>query len=819
MSADNRMLEPINKLRGRGFTELWFRGKQKMEAFSERCGLSSQSNLPTDAELVGLLTNGHVSDPKTAADVLLKKFRTGNASHFFASFDDPDTTKAMLQSDFAGGRQNLIKQAEAIVEGRFQIFGMSDLSFGNPIDWHREPLSGKRSPLVHWSRISEIDSETSGDKKIVWELNRHQYFSTLGRAYWATGDKKFAGTFATHLSQWMDQNPPKLGLNWMSSLEVGFRAISWLWALHFFKDAVALTPELYSRAIKYLYLHARHLETYLSTYSSPNTHLTGEALGLFYLGTVLHQFRDAAAWREKGRTILVNEFARQVLADGVYFERASYYHRYTTEFYTHFIILAERSRPKITDALETQLQSLLDHLMYITRPDGTSPLIGDDDGGRLAMLDESGVNDFRSLLATGASLFHRSDFKYVANEAAESTLWLLGPEGLRDFKKIDRDPPKSLSRAFPVAGYYVMRDGWDNDANFMLLDCGPHGALSCGHAHADALSFELVVRGRSLLVDPGTYTYTGSRELRDYFRSSGAHNTLTIDGQSSSVPAGPFSWKEMANASIIEWKSTARFDFLVGAHDGYERLRTAPATHTRSVLFLKNDYWIMRDQVRTDGAHEYGLNFHFAAGSDVGLEKKEGAIGSTIERTAGTSGLQIVSFAKDGDWRFDEGWVSSCYGSRTRAPVCTFSANGEGPQEFLSFLLPRRASEALLHVSRVEAIGGRAFEIRDEPFIDLLIISNGGVVETAQIATDFQWAWARFSRGGAVLEELVLVGGKRFSVNNREILNESEKIEYAVARSVDDKLTMEIDSRVLSIKVPGESIVTTSTPAIQDRRI
>ena len=138
----------------------------------------------------------------------------------------------------------------------------------------------------------------------------------------------------------MDQNPPKLGINWASSLEVAFRSISWLWALYFFKDSPALTSSLFLRALKFLYLHARHLETYLSTYFSPNTHLTGEALGLFYLGTLLPEFRAAARWRETGRRILLEQMARHVQPDGVYFEQSSYYHRYTTDFYTHFLILA-----------------------------------------------------------------------------------------------------------------------------------------------------------------------------------------------------------------------------------------------------------------------------------------------------------------------------------------------------------------------------------------------------------------------------------------------------------------------------------------------
>ena len=91
----------------------------------------------------------------------------------------------------------------------------------------------------------------------------------------------------------MDANPPKLGINWASSLEVSLRAISWLWALHFFRESPRLTAAIFARALKFLYLHARHLETYLSTYFSPNTHLTGEALGLFYLGLMLPEFRRA----------------------------------------------------------------------------------------------------------------------------------------------------------------------------------------------------------------------------------------------------------------------------------------------------------------------------------------------------------------------------------------------------------------------------------------------------------------------------------------------------------------------------------------------
>ena len=129
-------------------------------------------------------------------------------------------------------RRAIVEQADRICEGKFDLLGFTNLSFGDPIDWHFEPVSGKRIPLLHWSKLDYLDAGVAGDKKITWELNRHQYFMKLGQAY-ADWRRALCATFVNHLESWMDANPPKLGINWASSLEVAFRSMSWLWALYF----------------------------------------------------------------------------------------------------------------------------------------------------------------------------------------------------------------------------------------------------------------------------------------------------------------------------------------------------------------------------------------------------------------------------------------------------------------------------------------------------------------------------------------------------------------------------------------------------------
>jgi heparinase II/III-like protein len=633
----------LHKLKNASLHELRVRASQRVAAFSERRGWSSLVKLPSDV-------------PDT-------DFST---TRFFGGFQDIERSAIELKSRWPETAGRIIEQADRLRDGKFDLLGFTNLSFGDPVDWHFEPVSGKRIPLLHWSKLNYLDASVAGDKKITWELNRHQYFMKLGQAYVLTGDQRYAFLFVEHVESWMQANPPKLGINWASSLEVAFRSISWLWALYFFAGAVP--SETMNRVLKFLYLNARHLESYLSTYFSPNTHLTGEALGLFYLGTLLPEFKEAKRWQELGREILIEQIPIHVKPDGVYFEQSSYYHRYTTDFYLHFLILSRANGITLPNTVEKALISLLDHLMHITRPDGTTPFFGDDDGGRLAMLDARAPNDFRPSLATGAALFSRGDYKFVAGDAAEELLWLLGVDGLRKYDSITPHEPAELSKAFPDGGYFVMRDGWSKTSNYLLFDCGPHGALNCGHAHADALSFELAAHGRTVLVDPGTFTYTGSKELRDWFRSSQAHNTVTLDGESSSIPDSAFTWKTMAHCHLLDWVATDNYVYVSGEFSGV----------VRSIFFLKGKYWVIRDTIKSPVEHTADIHFHFDSTTDPAL------VGDVIEERR--SGLTI-RVNGNGRWIEENRWISHCYGQKEPAKVFRFAAVLKPGESVYTFLL------------------------------------------------------------------------------------------------------------------------------------
>ena len=167
------------------------------------------------------------------------------------------------------------------------------------------------------------------------------------------------------------------------------------------------------------------------------------------------------------------------------------------------------------------------------------PLLGDDDGGLLLPLDHRAPDDVRALLLAGAVALQRPDL--APPEAPPSfAYWLCGIERTDRVRTAPAGEPEWLDQYFAHGGLATLRDGWDPSAAVAVIDAGPHGALSCGHSHADALAMTLSLGATRLFIDRGTLTYTGPE--RNEFRATVSHNTLEIDASSSVTPGDAFTW-------------------------------------------------------------------------------------------------------------------------------------------------------------------------------------------------------------------------------------------------------------------------------------
>ncbi len=549
------------------------------------------------------LARGHFDDAHHA----LVRHLVAAPQHFVLAPSDRTPLTNAIRERFPGAAADAAARASQIVRGRYDLLGYRALSFerAGAIDWHRDPVHGGEAPRGFWADVPYLDP-SCGDHKIIWELNRHQHWLALGRAWWLTGDLRYRRRCLTELSSWMAANPPLAGINWASMLELGFRSISWLWALAFFVDPDATGDGPWTvDLLLALDLQLAQIARNLSYYFSPNTHLLGEALALYVCSRSLPVLRRAAAREALGRRVLLDEACRQIASDGGHCERSTHYHRYTLDFYLLALAVARVTGDPAAASFEGHVRRLAEAARLLADDRGELPQLGDDDGGMLFPMTGRAPLDVRDSLAIASILLDRPDLRI--GDVPEEAYWWAGLKacttaGLACSAGVQACPPALRSGALPETGYYISRSARGDHA---VIDGGVHGYLNGGHAHADALSLTLTVAGIPLLVDPGTGAYTIDRALRDRLRSSHLHNTLVVDGRSQSIVNGPFSWLTMSRGVVRQWTTHEAVDYFEGAHDGY-----APVEHCRRVLILPGDLMVVADLVSGGGTHTASVHWH-----------------------------------------------------------------------------------------------------------------------------------------------------------------------------------------------------------------
>jgi uncharacterized heparinase superfamily protein len=685
-------------------------------------------------------------------------------------------------------------RANKAIDGHYDLLGYTDLRFGEgaSVDWQFDPVHGRRPPREFWSDVPFLSPE-SGDHKIIWELNRHQHWLALGRAYWLTGDCRYKRTALAQLASWLDTNPPLVGVNWSSMLELAFRSISWVWALNFFAEPQSADAPWSVDLLLALDRQLEHIEQHLSYYFSPNTHLLGEALALYVGGVALPQLAASRRRSVLGRRILVEEIARQIGADGGHCERSAHYHRYALDFYLMALVVARLTDDPATTSFSVAVSRLAEAARLLADDAGRLPHFGDDDGGAAFPIAGRALDDVTDSLEVASVLVGRPELR--VGEPTEEAMWLLGDQrfaqGLNALRRLSpSEAPASAHLA--DTGYCVSRT---EGGAHLVLDAGPHGFQNAGHAHADALSLTLTVRNRPLLIDPGTHCYTVEPRLRDRMRSTALHNTLTLDGRSASVPAGPFSWAHSANGHVRRWRKNRRFDYVDASHDGY-----APLEHRRRVFVLHHDLIVVADVIRGGGTRRADAHWHLDPRWAVDVD------GGSATATLQDEEVQMVfplgnveRFVADSETGL--GWHAPVYGRLEPATTLRITQIATAPLWVLSvFGLCRRNRIENVDVVPVWSAAGvldhsmalritRASTVDEVVFAEPRDPKDASTWRTANLETNAVMLFCRTPKDGDARPEVALVDGSRVRSMGRR--------EFAVERT-SAAADLYIDSETLS---------------------
>jgi hypothetical protein len=501
----------------------------------------------------------------------------------------------------------------------------------------------------------------SGDREWGWGLNRQQWFRTLLDAYEKTGNLRYAQGLDALIRDWVASNPypgKKSDSPPWRGLEVFMRvAIAWPGVFYGLQDAPEFSPAARILMLSSVPDHADYNRHFHS--ERHNNWVTMEMRGLASAAVYWPEFKDANAWFDDSMGAMVPELTAQVYLDGAQKELTTSYHRVTMHSFMEYAKLAELAGRPVPPEFKACIERMINYLAYVMTPAGKAPMNNDSDDEPLA-----------PEILEHADAFNHPDWTYIATHGEKG----VAPSG----------PPSSV---FPWAGQFVMRNGWDANAQWAFFDLGP---LGIGHWHRDKLHLSVAAFGRDLLVDAGRYTYQ-SGPWRAYFTGTASHNTLLVDGHGQKIGAYAVDAPMSGNYVLLP-----AYDFARGVFsDSYEKVKDT-VTHTRAVLYVRGAYWVVVDRIAATQPHAITALWHFHPECAVAADGR--TVASTDE---GKANLRIVPDPGMA-WKLEiirgretpepQGWYSRGYNLKEPSPCASYAARVSGPATFAWLLLPAKGS-------------------------------------------------------------------------------------------------------------------------------
>lgn len=497
--------------------------------------------------------------------------------HHYHQLVPPPAASAGFLSLVPDYCQRVLDTAALLARGRLPVLGTEVPLPSSHTDWHCDPLAGRSAPTVYFRRIPYLNAARVGDHKVIWEMNRHQHLVLLAQAACLEPNQpQWLNLLVSQLESWWRGNLFHRGINWASALEVAFRALSWIWILQFV--GARLPASIRQQLLASLYQHGAHLARNLSIYFAPNTHLIGEAVCLHALGCLLADLPVSAHWKNLGAEWVDRCMHQQVLNDGAHFEQSSFYHLYSVDLFLLHALL----RPEVSATYREKLWRMCNLLHTVTDLDGSFPLLGDDDGGRL--FHPFGPRRFfpRASLTLASFFFQEPQWRFTASDYAEIGLWWMGPRSFFTAPLRNR-----ACGVFTESGIVVAGD----EKVQIVFTARAFGSGTAGHSHAHGLHFILRHQQKDLLLDSGTFTYVSDRATRNRFRSNSAHNTIRVDHLDQATPVGPFRWgPDRAVGQLLSAE----------VKPGYLRLKACLEPPNRDLQIERQLSWSSGDALRCE---------------------------------------------------------------------------------------------------------------------------------------------------------------------------------------------------------------------------
>lgn len=556
------------------------------------------------------------------------------------------------------------------------------------------------------------------DDEFGYSLNGLRYLAALFQVWEKTGNTAYIEVYNRLVKDWVIHHPlpakddsiylvlNNQGLDYRDIGEVGWRTIQagqrlgavWPQTFYAFQQEEDFSPAARLLMLSSINVQAEFLTKY---HKDGHNWTTMEMNGLALAGLSFPEFKRADQWANYALEVMTNEINRQVYPDGVQSEISTKTQWVALRRFESVASNFQKANREISEAYLKRVEDMYQYMAYSIRPDGHQPLNNDSD-----------LDDLKDIVLKAADKFNRPDWQYIVTNG-----------------KTGNQPEAAPTITFPWAGIHVMRNGWDEKAHWSFFDAGPYGT---GHQHRDKLHLSVTAFGKDLLVDGGRFTHKDYFSFdptmwRGYFRSSFSHNVILVDGKGQN--AGLIK----TDTPLVEGKDYRyhpSYDYAHGTfRDGYEGVE-GKTEHSRSVLYLRNKYWVVLDQFETDRPRELQVLWHYAPDNEVILKGTE-----AISTNTGSANLRILPVGNI-DWKAEiikgqekpviQGWYSSVFGEKVPNPTVVYSTGISKSSTFVWVLLPADGKVPEVKVQMVEKAG----------VVSLVIEENNGAKANISLPLD-----------------------------------------------------------------------------------
>jgi len=455
-----------------------------------------------------------------------------------------------------------------------------------------------------------------------------------------------------------------------------------------------------------------------------HNHGVTELTALLKIAYSFEEFKISKEWIPYVGVKMDDEFNYQVLPDGVQRELTSSYQWVVVNSFKNYIDLNRLHHKELSTDFMNKIEQLLNYSAYSSRPDGFSPLNNDCDL----------TDNYKNLKLYMAPIV-RADWNYIISN---------GKEGKK---------PLVSSIMFPWAGQLIMRNNWGEDlskSQYAFFDAGPWGA---NHQHNDKLHLSVFSNGREILCDNGRLYYKPD-DKRLYVNLSVSHNVILVDGIGQNecervltkplipnrdyliTPEVDFCLASYTNNFGDSWNKTIPFQY-------HPSEKNIPGSHTRAVVYVKNKFWLVFDQIQSDKARQIKPLWHFTPECTVVTDGQsvlttDSAVGNLLIQPLGKMDWKI-NLVKGQKKPYIQGWYSEKYNDFNPAYCAEYAAQMRSNKESIAWLMvPFTGSDRPIISTKVVSRTGESMivlvEMKGEKPIEIGV--NFGEITEMKLSDD-----------------------------------------------------------------------------------